>query len=141
VELGVAARNISLGREVESIAFDPFTGQVLADDRQKLDAPSGLTFADATAALVYDTAPFGPTSPIMGQRYRFEVTPTFGSLKFTGALADYRSYVMPVRPITLAGRLIRYVRYGSGGNDQRITPLFIGYPNLVRVYDVNSFSA
>ena len=34
-----------------------------------------------------------------------------------------------------------YRRYGSGGEDPRITPLYIGYPNLVRGYDVNSFDA
>lgn len=140
-ELGAAARNISFGREIETLAFDPFTGQLLAQDRQKLDAPSGVSFADASAALVYDTALFGPTSPILGQRYRFEVSPTFGNLRFTGVLADYRRYVMPVRPVTLAGRVLHYGRYGSGGEDERITPLFIGYPNLMRGYDVNSFSA
>jgi Tol biopolymer transport system component len=140
-ELGAAARQISFGREIETLAFDPFSGQLLAQDRQKLDAPSGIAFGEGSAALVYDTALFGPTSPILGQRYRFEVSPTFGGLKYTGVLADYRRYVMPIRPITLAGRVIHYARYGSGGNDPRITPLFIGYPNLVRGYDVNSFSA
>src|SRR5262249_51233979 len=84
---------------------------------------------------------FGPTSPILGQRYRFEVSPTFGGLRYTAVLADYRRYLMPVRPVTLAGRLLHYGRYGSGGADRRITPLFIGYPSLVRGYDVNSFSA
>jgi Tol biopolymer transport system component len=140
-EVGAAFRNISFGREIETLAFDPFTGQLLAQDRQKLDAPSGITFADASAALVYDTALFGPTSPILGQRYRFEVQPTFGGIKYTGVLADYRRYLMPVRPITLAGRVLHYGRYGSGGEDDRITPLFIGYPTLMRGYDVNSFSA
>jgi Tol biopolymer transport system component len=141
IEVGAAARHISFGREIETLAFDPFSGQLLAQDRQKLAAPSGIGFAEASAALVYDTAIFGPTSPILGQRYRFEVSPTFGGLKYTGVLADYRRYVMPVRPVTLAGRLIHYARYGSGGEDERISPLFIGYPNLVRGYDVNSFSA
>src|SRR5262249_18626676 len=30
---------------------------------------------------------------------------------------------------------------GSGGNDPRLFPLFLGYPNLVRGYDVNTFDA
>jgi Tol biopolymer transport system component len=141
VELGAAARHISFGREIETSAFDPFTGQLIAQDRQKLDAPSGIAFGEGSAALVYDTALFGPTSPILGQRYRFEVSPTFGGLRYTGVLADYRRYVMPVRPVTLAGRLLHYGRYGPGGMDERITPLFIGYPTLMRGYDVNSFSA
>jgi len=140
-EVGAAARHISFGREIETVAFDPFTGQVVAQDRQKLDAPNGIGFAETSAALVYDTSLFGPTSPILGQRYRFEVTPTFGGLKYTTILADYRRYVMPVRPVTLAGRLIHYGRYGSGADDPRISPLFIGYPTLMRGYDVNSFNA
>ena len=141
VELGVAARHISFGREIETLVFDPFTGQLLAEDRQELDAPDGIGYGEGSAALVYDTALFGPTSPILGQRYRFEVSPTFGGLKYTGVLADYRRYVMPVRPITLAGRLLHYGRYGSGGQDERLSPLFVGYPTLMRGYDVNSFSA
>jgi len=141
VELGAAARQISFGREIETSAFDPITGQLIAQDRQKLDAPSGIAFGEGSAALVYDTALFGPTSPILGQRYRFEVSPAFGGLRYTGILADYRRYVMPVRPVTLAGRLLHYGRYGPGGMDERITPLFIGYPTLMRGYDVNSFSA
>jgi outer membrane protein assembly factor BamA len=48
---------------------------------------------------------------------------------------------MPVRPVTIAARLLHYGRYGSGGEDQRLYPLFIGYPDLVRGYDTGSFSA
>ena len=140
-ELGAAGRNISFGREIETLSFDPFNRQLLQQDRQKLEAPSGITFAEGSAALVYDTSIFGPTSPILGQRYRFEVAPTVGGIRYTAVLADYRRYVMPVRPVTLAGRVLHYGRYGSGGEDDRITPLFIGYPSLVRGYDVNSFSA
>jgi Tol biopolymer transport system component len=141
VEVGAAARNVTFGREIQTVAYDPFTGQVLAASRQDLEAPSGVTFGDVSASLVYDTTVFGATSPILGQRYRLEATPTFGNLSFTGLLVDYRRYVMPVRPLTIAGRLIHYGRYGSGGEDPRMTPLFVGYPDLVRGYDVNSFSA
>ena len=140
-ELAAAARHISFDREIETVAVDPFTGQVIDVDRQKLAAPESIGFGEGSAALVYDTALFGPTSPIMGQRYRLEVSPTFGGLQYTGVLADYRRYVMPVRPVTLAGRILHYGRYGEGAADERITPLFIGYPTLMRGYDVNSFSA
>jgi outer membrane protein assembly factor BamA len=70
-----------------------------------------------------------------------EVAPTLGDVNFTGILADYRRYLMPVRPYTLAFRALHYGRYGSGGGDERLQPLFVGYPNLVRGYDVNSFSS
>ena len=45
---------------------------------EDLPAPDGLTYGEVGAALVYDTSIFGATSPILGQRYRLEVTPTFG---------------------------------------------------------------
>ncbi len=140
IEVGAAARNVTFGREIQTVAYDPFSGQILAQERHDLDAPAGLTFGDATVALVYDTAIFGATSPILGQRLRLEVTPTFGNLDYTGVLADYRRYVMPIKPVTLAGRLIHYGRYGSSELDTRLRPLFIGYPGLVRGYDVNTFS-
>ena len=48
---------------------------------------------------------------------------------------------MPVWPYTLATRIVHYGRYGSGGDEGRLAPLYIGYPTLVRGYDVNSFDA
>jgi len=48
---------------------------------------------------------------------------------------------MPVSFYTIATRVLHYGRYGSGGDDSRLFPLFLGYPTLVRGYDVNTFSA
>ena len=45
---------------------------------------------------------------------------------------------MPASFYTFAGRVMHYGRYGSGGEDQRFFPLYIGYPTLVRGYDINS---
>jgi hypothetical protein len=53
---------------------------------------------------------------------------------------DFRRYVMPVRPVTFAGRLLHFGRYGASGEDERLLPLFLGYPSLVRGYDVGSFT-
>ena len=36
---------------------------------------------------------------------------------------------------------MHYGRYGAGGDDRRLFPLFLGYPNLVRGYDVGSFQS
>jgi WD40 repeat protein len=140
-ELGAGVRNISFSRELQTQAFAVSNGQLVLDEKRDLDAPSGITLGEATAALVHDSSIFGVASPILGQRYRFEVSPTIGSLNFTGVLADYRRYFMPVRPYTLAFRMLHYGRYGNGGEDPRIQPLFLGYPTLVRGYDFGSFSA
>jgi outer membrane protein assembly factor BamA len=76
---------------------------------------------------------------VQGQRYRIEAAPSFGSINFTSLLADYRRYFMPAPFYTIATRVMHYGRYGSGSDDTRLFPLFIGYPNLVRGYDVNTF--
>jgi hypothetical protein len=56
-------------------------------------------------------------------------------------LADYRQYVMPIRPITIAGRILHYGRYGGSADDYRLTPLYLAYPGLIRGYDNGLFSA
>ena len=90
---------------------------------RRAGGPAGarrLHLFESTAALVHDTSVFGATSPILGQRFRLEVSPTLGSVNYTGVLADFRQYVMPVRPFTLAGRVLHYGRYGAGGEDPRL---------------------
>jgi outer membrane protein assembly factor BamA len=47
---------------------------------------------------------------------------------------------MPVSFYTIATRVLHYGRYGSGSEDQRLMPLYLGYPSLVRGYDFNSFT-
>jgi len=56
-------------------------------------------------------------------------------------LADYRRYLMPVSFYTFATRVVHYGRYGRDSEDDRLMPLFLGYPNLVRGYDYSSFNA
>jgi Tol biopolymer transport system component len=141
VEVSGAVRNVGFSAERNRRVFSNFTGELLIDEQTDLPAPDGLTYGEVGAALVYDTSVFGATSPILGQRYRLEATPSFGSLKFVGVLADYRRYFMPARPFTFAFRALHYGRYGSGGEDSRLSPLFLGYPNLVRGYDTGSFDA
>jgi outer membrane protein assembly factor BamA len=48
---------------------------------------------------------------------------------------------MPVSFYTVAARLVHYGRYGSGGQDRRLYPMYIGYPTLVRGYDVGTIDA
>jgi hypothetical protein len=141
VEVGAGFRNIGFDVERQRFAASLATGAILVDEREDLPSPSSLSLGEAIAALVYDSTVFGATGPILGRRYRFEVSPTVGSLRYTGVLADVRQYWMPLRPYTLAIRALHYGRYGAGGEDERLVPLFLGYPNLVRGYDLDSFSA
>jgi outer membrane protein assembly factor BamA len=75
---------------------------------------------------------------VSGQRSRLEVTPAFGSLDFTTAVADYRRYFMPAPFYTLASRVIHYGRYGGDSSSTSLFPLYLGYPEFVRGYGVGS---
>ncbi len=90
------------------------------------------TVAEVSAALVHDTTVFGPTGPILGSRYRLEVAPARGQLSYTTVTADVRKYLMPVRPYSLALRLLHSARYGADGSDPRLLPNFLGSSYFVR---------
>ena len=105
-----------------------------------------LNLATAGAAFVGDYSNFGYTSPIRGGRYRFAVDGTAGSIAFAAVTADYRRYAFmrppgfPRRlPVTLAGRVTHYGRYGPDADDSRLNTLFIGYGQYVRGYTAGSF--
>lgn len=105
-------------------------------DKQSLEAPPSLKLATGSAALVYDSSISG-ISPVFGQSYRFEAAPYLGSINFYTLLADYRRYFMPIKPFTLAFRLLHYGRYGKGAED--FYPLYMGYDYFIRGYNYNSF--
>jgi outer membrane protein assembly factor BamA len=141
VEFQGGLSRISFDQIVQTTAFSLTTGQLLADNSDTTRLADPLLMTTTSAALVFDTSNFGATSPVQGQRYRLEASPTFGSVHYTGLLADYRRYFMPFSFYTLATRAMHYGRYGAGGEDPRLQPLFLGYPNLVRGYDVGTFQA
>jgi hypothetical protein len=129
---------ISFDEVTYTEAYDLRNGGLIFRDTQNRSVAESLTMGTTSAALVFDTSIFGATSPVGGQRYRLEAAPTFGELRYASLLADYRRYFMPAPFYTLATRVIHYGRYGSGGEDSRLYPLYIGYPSLVRGYDVNT---
>jgi len=139
-ELSGGYRLIDFDDEIWTRAFSLITGFELIREKEKLPSAPSLHFGFATAALVYDTSLFGATSPLLGQSYRLEVSPFIGTLDFYTVLADYRRYFMPLKPFTLAFRILHFGRYGNGGEDNRLYPLFIGYESLVRGYNSGSFT-
>lgn len=140
-EFSAGGRRISYDSQIERLLFSPFTGDLLDEQIEELPRPDALNLGEASAALVYDSSVFGATSPLVGQRYRLEYTQLAGSVNYGGVLADYRRYFMPVRPFTVALRGLHYGRYGADAEDARLQPLYLGYQNLVRGYDVGSFDA
>ncbi|MEO8089238.1 MAG: BamA/TamA family outer membrane protein [Gemmatimonadales bacterium] len=141
VELQAGYSNISFDRELRTQGFSLTTGQQVVDEKVNLPAPRALGLGIGSAALVYDNSFFGATSPILGQRYRLEISPTIGALNYMGVLGDFRRYFMPVRPFTFATRLVHYGRYARDGEDPRLQPLFLGQAGLVRGYSYGSFGA
>ncbi len=103
-------------------------------------APDPLNLFQAAVAYVGDNSVFGFTSPIQGERFRFEVSPTVGTLQYMTGLADFRHYFFS-SPVTVAVRGYHYGRYGRDADrDSILGPLFLGYEWLVRGYDYYSFS-
>jgi Tol biopolymer transport system component len=126
-------------REIVTNAYDPYTGELLYRQTEHLPSPSSIHFFYSTIALVYDSALFGATAPIIGQSYILQATPNFGSFTYYELMADYRKYFMPAKPFTLAFRLLHYGRWGKGG--EQFWPIYLGYDTLVRGYDYYSFSS
>ena len=141
VEFQGGVSNISFDQVVTTTTFSLINGAVYEDSTETTPLAQSLNLGTSSAAYVFDTSVFGATSPVQGQRYRFEASPTFGSINFTGLLADYRRYFMPAPFYTIAVRGMHYGRYGSGSQDTRISPLYVGYPWLVRGYDVSSIDS
>ena len=131
------ARRFELQAGAGRLAFDRavFTPE---GEVEWTSAASPIMFNTVSAALVGDATVAGPTSVVRGQRYRFEVAPVLGELAHVSVLADYRKYLMPMRFYTIAARALHVGRYGSGAEDPRLTPLYLGYPSLVRGYSTNS---
>jgi outer membrane protein assembly factor BamA len=105
---------------------------------RSLESDPALNLFQSSLALVGDNTFFGFTSPVQGERFRLEVEPTLGTLNYQNLLVDYRRYLL-LRPFTVAGRVFHLGRYGKDGEDDRLTPFFIGYSTLVRGYSSGSF--
>ncbi len=104
-------------------------------------AQYGLNFVNfnvvgLNTAFVGDNTFFGITSPLDGFRYRLGVSNYLGDFKFGTFVADGRRYVR-LKPITLAARIYNTARFGP--DQDRLYGEFVGYPNLIRGYEYNSF--
>jgi outer membrane protein assembly factor BamA len=138
VELTAGVRQASYQRELRSQISSAETGRVLEEATVRTPGGAPTTMAEFGAALVGDTSVFGPTGPLLGSRYRFEVTPGVGELSYVRVLADYRRYVMPVRPYALAVRLLHAGRYGRDADDPRLLSTFIGSRYFVRGHGLDA---
>ncbi len=109
-------------------------GIALGSKREKLDAPAGGNYQQVSLAYVEDNSFFAMTSPFQGHRVRYEVEKYFGQVNFLTALVDYRKYFY-LKPFSLAFRAYHYGRYGGSSAEGIVSPLYLGYPWLIRGYE------
>ena len=117
-------------------AFDPFYSRLIYQERNKLDAPPGFSLFNVGTAFVSDNSYFGLTAPLAGYRLRIGMEKYFGEFNFYSPTIDLR-YYQRLKPVTLAVRAMHYGRYGETG-DNRLRPLYMGYPWFIRGYEYNS---
>jgi hypothetical protein len=137
VEFSTGLRRVASDEQLYEFFFDRQTGIFLGEQQRQVDGLS-LNLFETSAALIYDSSLLGWTSPFAGQRYRFQVTPTFGQLQFVQGLADYRKYAY-LQPFTMAVRGLHVGRYGPDAeatfNDRQVfQDLYLGQPWYVRGY-------
>jgi hypothetical protein len=135
IELSAGVDAIGFRTEAVTSVFSSVNGRRLEETRERRPGLAAATVIQTGAALVYDTSVHGAASPILGERYRFGIAPMFGDLTLATVVADYRKYVMPIRPFTLAMRVQHVGRYGRDAADPRLLPFVWFVQDIVRGYD------
>jgi Tol biopolymer transport system component len=139
VEVGVSANNVARSIAQYSQAVDYATGyasQVFVDSVYNLP---GLNYVAPYAAYVSDNSLFGYTGPIAGRRYRLQVQPVLGGLRWTTASLDYRRYTpLLFNFLTVAWRGMSSI---SAGPDENVFPTYLGRADYVRGYDREQYAA
>jgi WD40 repeat protein len=137
VEFSTAFTRLAYSTQI--ITYDQY-GYPLGQTSAPSPYPTSY-YGSGSVAYVGDASYSAFTNPIQGSRYRFSVSPTFGSLNYNAALADYRTYFF-ARPFTFAFRGLHYGRYGRDSDDStRMYPIFLGEETLMRGYGYGSFSS
>ena len=139
VEFSAGIRHIIYEEQLRRREYSAATGRLVGEIDESSRGADPAGFFEGSVAFVSDRAMYGPVGPIAGERWRVEASPAAGELQFMGVLADYRRYLMPVKPYTIAARLMHSARYGRDADDPRLVPLFAGYRHLIRGYDAGAF--
>ncbi|MEO6729207.1 MAG: basic secretory protein-like protein [Candidatus Dojkabacteria bacterium] len=142
-EFGTGISHYSYRIDRYSTYYDPNSFYPVYQDKKKIPTTNyqGLNLTpyslfQLNTALVGDNSFSGVASPLNGYRYRIGIEQYFGTFQYTAPTIDLRKYVR-LKPVTFAGRLYGYGRFGEANQTQY--PLFLGYPYLIRGYESNSF--
>jgi len=115
-----------------------FNNYKVDEKKEKLPAPESFDFAQVNLAYVVDNSFFGIASPMRGIRSRYQIDQYFNGLNVFALLLDQRIYHFH-KPLGYAFRIFHYARYNEDAASDKLSPLFLGYPTLVRGYDAYSF--
>jgi Tol biopolymer transport system component len=136
-ELGLTLADLERSFLVFSQVVDQF-GFPLSDATQNEVAGSSKYYVEPSLSYVSDNTLFGYTGAIYGRRYRFGVTPAIGQFQWLGLLGDYRRYdAILFSYLTIATRLTANLSYGRDADSLQ---KYIGYSDLIRGYDDQSFA-
>jgi len=127
-----------IGYSLEAEIYKVRNGRIIARDTESLESRNPLNIGSTAIAYVGDYSYFGFTGPVKGRRYRFELEPSFGSMQYLTATADYRHYFY-ASPVTFAFRGLHYGRYLQDAENDRLSPLNLGFKTWVRGYSPESF--
>ena len=128
----------SIGRSIIALSQDCYFNGCTAPEINDVDNAPAYNFVSPSIAYVSDNTLFGYTAPVIGRRYRFQVSPSIGNLKWVEGLVDYRRYDPIIfNTITIASRFLSSV---SVGRDEETFLKYIGRPEYVRGYDNANFS-
>jgi hypothetical protein len=138
LEFGAGVRHIRYRQTVQSGVRSLQNGRLLERTTTTGIGGAPANVGEVSAAFVGDTALFGATSPIVGSRYRFEMTSALGNLSSVRVLLDHRRYSMPAKPYTIATRFVHVGQYGPNVKDPRLQPAFLGSRQFVHGYGWSS---
>jgi Tol biopolymer transport system component len=134
IEFDAGVRYTRYQQSIVSTVRSLETGRLLSRNSISGEQGAPAAVGEISAAFVNDTAAFGPSGPLVGGRSRFEVATTVGELTVARILLDYRRYLMPVKPYTIAARVLHTGYYGRDVEDPRLLPAFLGSRQFVRGY-------
>jgi len=128
----------SIGRSIIALSQDCYLNGCTAPEIHDVANAPAYNFFSPSLAYVSDNTLFGYTAPVIGRRYRFQITPSVGNLRWIEYLTDYRRYDPIIfNTITIA---TRFLGSASVGRDEGAFPKYIGRPDYVRGYDKANFS-
>lgn len=139
LETGLTATNIAVSTAFIRRGVDYGAGYATDFYTDSIAKLPGLNYVAPYVAWVSDNSLFGYTGPISGRRYRVQVQPSIGGLRWTEYSADYRRYVpLLFNFLTVATRTQASI--GIGRDEERF-PKYIGRADFVRGYDREQFQS